>query len=657
VTGSIPPSRAVSASPAPPWLERWIYPLIVGLALAVYWPVYRAGFIWDDPAHVTAPALRSLHGLWRIWTDLHATQQYYPLLHSAFWIEHHLWGDAALGYHGLNVVLHAAVACSFVAVLRRLSVPGAALAGLLFALHPLAVETAAWVAEQKNTLSTLFYLGAFLVYLEFDASRRARDYGLASALFVCALLSKSMTATLPAALLVVFWWKRGPLCARDWKPLLPWFALAAAMAVVTSTVERVLIGAQGKDFDLTVFERVLLAGKIIWFYLGKILCPVGLKFIYPRWSISAAEPTLYLYSGSLVVLLAVLWRGRTKARAPLAAALLFMGSAFPALGFINVYPFVFSFVADHWAYLPSLPVIAFVAAGWQRLRERGASAFSSRLWAAGATAVVALLAAMSARQTVMYRDLETFYRTIIVQNPASFMPYNNLAVELATAGRPAEAIPLFEKSLEFRPEAGTFDSLGNALLAAGRPTEAIARFQQALVARPEFTAARVHLAAALEREGRRAEAIAEYQRVLQQNPGLAEAHNDLAALLAAGGRLEEAVEHYRRAVDLRPDFAGAWSNLGNGLIQLGRAREAVPALESAVRLQPGESIPHGVLGIALAETGDAAAALRQFQQAADLDPNSADAQANLGRGLLLLGRKQEAEAHFRMAERLSGGRR
>ena len=216
--------------------------------------------LWDDSAHVTRPELQSLHGLWRVWFDLGATQQYYPLLHSAFWVEHKLWGDAPFYYHLLNVLLHAAAACLLLAALKRLKIPGAFLAAGIFALHPVYVESVAWITEQKNTLSAVFYFASLLFYLRFDEERGARDYFCAAGFFILALLSKTVTATLPAALLVIFWWKRGRLSlTRDVAPLLPWFALGAVAGLFTAWVERRMIGAQGAAFEFTILQRILLS--------------------------------------------------------------------------------------------------------------------------------------------------------------------------------------------------------------------------------------------------------------------------------------------------------------------------------------------------------------------------------------------------------------
>ena len=227
--------------------------LLLCATLAAYSPALNGGLVWDDDGHVTKPALQSLHGLGRIWFEVGATQQYYPMLHSAFWIEHRLWGDSVLGYHLTNVFLHVMAACLVVWIMRRLSLPGAWFAGFLFALHPVCVEAVAWIAEQKSTLSAVFYLGAAIAYLRFDQTRRKTLYFYALGLFVLALLSKTVTATLPAALLLVFWWQRKRVgWKRDVRPLLPWFALGAAAGLFTAWVERRYVAAEGPDFELTL---------------------------------------------------------------------------------------------------------------------------------------------------------------------------------------------------------------------------------------------------------------------------------------------------------------------------------------------------------------------------------------------------------------------
>src|SRR3954452_21514340 len=239
--------------------------LILIVTFLVYLPATNGRPIWDDDSHITKSELQSLHGLSRIWFELGATQQYYPLLHSAFWLEHKLWGDSVVGYHLMNVLWHVISVTLLYLVLRRLKVPGALLAAAIFAVHPVIVQSVAWISEQTNTLSAVFYLSAMLVYLKFDESNQGSLYLIAVGLFVLGLLTKTVTATLPAALLVIFWWQRGTLSwKRDVLPLIPFFVLGAAAGALTAWVERKLIGAEGAAFEISFLDRGLLAGRAIW---------------------------------------------------------------------------------------------------------------------------------------------------------------------------------------------------------------------------------------------------------------------------------------------------------------------------------------------------------------------------------------------------------
>ena len=268
----------------------------VVMVFVAYQNVWSAGFIWDDDAHVIRPNLRTLHGLWRIWSEPGATQQYYPFLYSAFWVEHRLWGDSALGYHLINLALHATAAGLLYQLLKRLAVPGALLAAAIFAVHPVCVETVAWISEQKNTLSTVFYLSAALVYLRYDQERSIKYCFVSLGLFLLALASKSVTATLPAALLVIFWWKRGRLeWRRDVLPLVPWFLSGVGAGALTAWMEHSHVGASGSAYGLTLIERGLIAGRAICFYFGKFVWPANLMFNYPRWSVSPREWWQYLF--------------------------------------------------------------------------------------------------------------------------------------------------------------------------------------------------------------------------------------------------------------------------------------------------------------------------------------------------------------------------
>ncbi len=535
-----------SGAPRPAWPYVVV---LVAAVLAAYYPSLTSGFVWDDNAHVTAPDLRSLHGLWRIWFEPGATQQHYPLLHSLFLLEYQLWGDAPFGYHLVNVLLHAAVAVLFGLLLRKLAIPGAWFAALVFALHPVCVESVAWVSEQKNTLSALFYLAAALVYLRFDRSRRGSLYALAFGLFGLALLSKTVTASLPAALLVVIWWQRGKLAWRtDVVPLLPWFALAAAAGLLTAWVEKTHIGADGSAFDLTFLQRLLLAARVPWFYLGKLLWPADLMFMYPRWTI---DPTQWLQWLPLLAWAAVLagcWHLRLRTRAPLAACLLFGGTLFPALGFFNVFPFQYSFVADHFQYLASLSAIALVCEGLASIAP-----LPSRVRLAAGLAVLGALGSSSWKHCHDFRDSPTLWRATLAKNPESWMAHNNLGRDL-----------LARKETQ---------------------AEAKEHFRRALEARPDYPEALTNYGLSLYEERKYEEAIPYLEKSVALKPKMYQAHNNLAMALAKSGRVEEAVSSFRRAAELNPTQPNLHENWGKALQLLGRNEEANRCFAEAARLR------------------------------------------------------------------------
>jgi protein O-mannosyl-transferase len=659
----------------------WAATLLFAATLLAYLPAMRGGLVWDDDAHITRPDLRSVQGLERIWLEVGATQQYYPVLHSAFWVEHRLWGDTTLGYHLLNVLLHATAACLFALILRRLAVQGAWLAGFIFALHPVGVESVAWITEQKNTLSAVFYLLSALTYLRWreqpDPLARPRLYFVASIFFGLALLSKSVTATLPAALLVVFWWQQGRLSwKRDVLPLAPWLVVGFAAGLFTAWVERRYVGAQGAAYELGGLQRCLLAGRVVWFYLGKLLWPADLIFIYPRWTVSAAVAWQYAFPVATLAVLALLWLWRGRSRAPLAAALFFIGSLFPALGFFNAYPFRYSFVADHFQYLASLGIIALAAGAWARWRSRPPATVL-------AAAVLLTLGTLTWRQCRTYRDLVTLYRATIARNPDCWMAYTNLGTALLDSGQVPEAVDNLSQALRLRPDLPDvqFD-LANALLTEGKLNEALPHYEETLRLKPDFAEAEDNFGTALYRLGRSAEAavhyraalriqpnypraslnlgtvlaatqpeaaLACYQRALQLQPNLPEAHYDLANLLRTMGRGPEAIGQYEEALRLRPDYADGQNNLGLALVDAGRFGEAIAHYEQALRLVPGNALVENNLGVALARSGRPEEALPHFERALRLHPEYRQARYNYSLALRDAGRTGEALEQYHRA--------
>jgi len=580
-----------SARPSGEWSRPYLVAgaaLIVVVIVVAYAPAVRGGFIWDDDAHVTKPELRSAHGLYRIWFEVGATQQYYPLLHSAFWLQHKLWGDSTIGYHLVNVAMHAGAAVLVLLIVRRLlmekAVPwaeaGAFLTAAVFALHPVHVESVAWITELKNTLSAVFYLAALLAYLRFDRTRRRPMYWLATLLFVLALLTKPVTVTLPAALLVVFWWQRGRLSwRRDVLPLSLWFALGVASGLFAAWVEHDVLGAKGEGFSLLPAQRLLLPGRVVWFYLSKLAWPTELIFVYPRWSVDPAVWWQWLFPAGLIALLAGLLAFTRRSRAPLAALLFFIGSLFPFLGFFNAYLFIYTFVADHFQYLPSLGVIALVcgaaAAGIARVPWRPARVVLL-------LALPAVLGVLTFRQTRMYADIQTLYETTIQKNPACWMAHNNLGIVLKHENHLPEAIEHYRRALQLRPDyPEAYNNLAVVLNALGRHDDAVAAYDQALRLRPNYPDALGNLVAALTDAGRLQEAIDRGQQAIRLCPSDARLRLNLGVALGMAGRHPESVDQFAEAVRLRPDLSEAQANLAIAYAACGRFPEAIAVARRA----------------------------------------------------------------------------
>src|ERR1700736_1332148 len=535
----------------------WLFALaLVALTALAYFPAWNGKPIWDDNAHITQPEFRSWHGLVEIWTRLGATQQYYPLVHSIFWIEQKLWGDSVLGYHLVNILLHALGAVVLLQILLRLKVPGAWLAAGLFALHPFQVESVAWISEIKNTLSGLFFFCSILAYLHFDQNRSRVAYFGSLALFLLGLMCKTVIAPLPAIILVVLWWRRGRLRLRDdVVPLLPFFGLGIGAGLFTVWVERTFVGAQGSAFTLSILQRCLIAARDFWFYLFKLLWPAKLTFIYPRWQISAEVWWQYLFPAALILLLLILWKLRRRWRGPLVASLVFLAMLFPALGFINVYPFIYSFVADHFQYLACIGPLTLLGAGI----TIAVDSFTPRP-AISRPVVYALLlltlGTLTWRQSRQYTDVETLWQTTIARDPNCWMAHSNLGLFLSERGDVDAAITHFEKVLQLRPtEPGGYSNLGNALLQKGSIDEAMAQFQTALLISPKDPDVQNNVGGALLHQGRIDEAIEYFNKALEQRPTHASARNNLGDALVRKGDPDGAIREYAKTLKLRFDDA------------------------------------------------------------------------------------------------------
>ncbi|MGD1021074.1 MAG: tetratricopeptide repeat protein, partial [Verrucomicrobiia bacterium] len=416
-------------------------------------------------------------------------------------------------------------------------------------------------------------------------ARRWGAYGLAVLLCLGALLAKTTAFSLPAVIVLIRWWKRGRVRWReDVVPTLPMFAMAISFCLMTAWLEKTHVGAQGPDFALTFPERCLIAGRVPWFYIGKLLWPVNLCFVYPRWRPDAGSWRQWLYPAAAVGVLVALWLARRRmGRGPAAAAFFFVGTLFPLLGFFNAYGMRYSLVWDHWVYLPSLGLIALAVAAVGRVLRQPSAQFL-----AGAVAIT-VLGVLSWQHGKVFHDEETLWRDVITRNPGCAIAHVNLATVLIGRGNYAEALEQCEEALRIEPDnAPAHDNWGSILLQTGKPQEAIEQYERAVQIRPDDAEAQYNYGNALFQVGRVPEAIGHYEQAVRINPNVAAAQYNLGNALLHVGRVEEAIGHYEQAVQVSPDNAGAYAKLGTALALVGRVREAIPEFEQALRLKPDD---------------------------------------------------------------------
>jgi Flp pilus assembly protein TadD len=604
---------------------------LILLTIVAYFPATRGGFVWDDDDYVSKNwTLRSREGFRSIWLQAGATPQYYPLVFSTFWVEYRFWGLKPSGYHWVNILLHGLNAVLLWRLLVVLAVPGAWFAAAIFALHPVHVESVAWITERKNVLSGVLYLSAMLAFFRFSSLKangqpeagRWRWYGASLALFLCALFSKTVTCSLPAALLLILWWQRGRVTRRDVLALIPFFLLGAGMALVTVSLEKSHVGAEGREWDLSVVDRCLIAGRALWFYAGKLVWPVNLTFMYPRWEIDGYAWQAYVFPVAAILILGVAWLLRSRiGRGPVVAGLFFAGTLVPALGFFNIYPMRYSFVADHFQYLASVGLIVLGVALVIRISDRMRLSRRSVALVLGGGGLL-LLGGLTWRQSRAYADYPTLWKDTLVKNPGCWTAQYNL-------GR---------YYLE-RDSASALDEAEQHLLAA-------------LAARPKSVDTLGNLALVYAKRGQTELAIDKLHEALQIDPRHSGTHLNLGRVLMVKGQLAEAIEHFREAVELHPNDSAAHFTLGVALVAQGDLAEASDHLQESVRLNPGSAEGHNELGELHVRAGNLEAATECFERAVALQPGEAHFRWNLGRVLQRRGQTTEADLQFRQAQQL-----
>jgi tetratricopeptide (TPR) repeat protein len=525
-----------TGKPAATQRQALLAALIVVVTLLVYIPAMQGGFFWDDHSFLLRSQLiHAPDGLRRFWLTTEA-QDYFPLTSTMLWAEWRLWGASAAGYHVVNALLHAAAAVLVWRVLRRLNVPGAWLAGILYAVHPVAAASAAWITEGKNTLPMALCLLSVLAYLTFEeradqppgsAGQAMGWYALSVALFLLALLAKTSVVMLPAVLLLCAWWRHGRIAMKDLLRTVPFFALSLGLGLATIWFQKHnVIGALPVRPE-GIGSRLAAAGWMVGFYLFKLLLPAGLCVIYPRWEVNGASFLAFAPLAILVAGLALLWlRRRSWGRAPLFALAYFLIMLLPILGFVDMAFMRFSLVADHFQYAAMIGVVAFAAA----LLGRAAASAGWRGWAGklAAAGCVAVLACLTWRRAALYGDEERLWKDNLAKSPAP------IAARLA------------------------WRHLGDTYVRASRYEEALDGFNHSIALEPDP----------------------------------AEAYYDRAAVYAALGRYESAIGDYGKVIALNPNSAAAYNNRGNAYAASHRLREAIRDFEAAMAIEPRSPLPY-----------------------------------------------------------------
>jgi len=652
------PEKHLTPAPAIPRLPVIAGGLIILLAtFAAYGPALSGGILWDDDRYVTEnPLLFAGDGLWRIWTSPRESPQYYPLVFSSFWLEAHLWGLSTFGLHIVNVALHAINAILLGFVLRRLRVPGAWLAGAVFALHPVQVESVAWITERKNVLSGLFYLMSLLAYLRFVDRGRWGAYALSLVLFVCAILSKTVTCSLPVAILLCQWWRSNRLGRREVLGILPFFIIGVPLGLMTVWLEKHHVGAIGEDWQLSVLERGLVAGRALWFYAGKLVWPAKLVFNYPRWHIDAWAWWQYLYPAGFLVVVALLWGVRRRiGKGPLFAVAFFAITLTPALGFFDVYPFRYSFVADHFQYHASMGLIVLAAAAVTRALRRlpGVRGVAVMSPARLVFLLPLLCGALTHRQASLYADAETLWRRTIADNPSSWLARYNLALLLVRGQeqddeRVAQAQAHLRTVLDLNPRsAAAHRSLAIIAGKRGDPNGAMDHFRAALDIRPDDPEALYNMAKELIRVGDVAGAIRAYEACLASDPECAPAHNNLGRIFLERGDRQRAAMHFDLALQAGPWYAPALHNQGMVHESKGHYGEAIAYYYRALAADRTLVDSWFRMGVCLRAGGDLAGAALAYREAIKLRPTHADALADLAAMAHDAGRLEEAAQGYR----------
>lgn len=589
------------------WMMGLQVLVIVLAVVCIYWPVLEGGWLWDDSRYVTSNLLlRSFTGLEKIWFEPKSFVEYYPILATAEWVQWHLWGMETLGYHVTNLGLHCINALLVWRVLGKFGLRLAWLGGLIFAIHPVQVESVAWISELKNTLSLPPFLLAVCAWIDYEEKKLSRDYWIALGLFLVAMLCKISMVSFPLMILFYAWWKRDRITLGDLQASAPFFVISLVLGALTVYLGAVFTHSHSVHDMVGVSlgsvtqggwaSRVAVMGLSLSFYFFNCIWPVGLLPIYPKWAVNPPSPWQFLPWPVMAVLFYGLWTGRKNwGKGVLLGAGFFLLMLLP----FAALHWSFTWVMDHFLYIPIIGLIGLVVAGLGQIDERWP--WFSRPYGIGIlAAVMALMAYDSFSYAGVFIDSETLWTFTLSRNPDSWLAHNNLGNAFIKKGEIDGAIAEFEKALQVNANyAKSHNNLGYSLLQKGRVDDAIEEYEKAVKIDPDFADAYGNIGVALAQKGQIDEAIVEYQKALSVNPSFVEVMSNLGLALAKKNRWDEAIVQWQKAVEINPDYAQGHTNLGVAFMQKGLVNEATAQFQEAVRLDPTD--PNAQSNLAKAE--------------------------------------------------------
>jgi tetratricopeptide (TPR) repeat protein len=686
------------SDPADAWLATLFRAAVIVLAvLWIYSPAYHGDWLWDDDQLLTAnPTVQatSLQGLAKLWFDPDGAD-YFPLSYTALWAQWPFFGQRSTGYHVTSILLHAVSALLVWRLFWRMRIPGAWLGGMLFAIHPLCVESVAWVSETKNTLSLPLFLLSCIFWVEQDEERpgprRTVCYWLSIVCFLLAMFAKTSMVALPVVLLLHAWWKRGEITPRDLWRTAPFFLISLALGLITIHYQHGRAIGQEKilvDGLLSVngfLQRTAVAGMAILFYLWKTIAPINLLPIYPRWEVP--QPWQFLAWPLIGWAATQIWANRGTAERPGWGRHAAFGLGFfllmvtPVLGFVTISYMRITWVADHFVYLPMLGVIALLAAAAATWYE-SAAAQVRPLFLAGAATVLAVLALSAFVYAGAWSSEDALWTHTLAINEKAWQAHNRLGAKKFARNEIEAAHHHFTRSTALRPDLGeTHNNLGTTLSRKGRMDEAIKEFAEARRLTPYVMQMNINLYNALAATGRTAEAEAavaeslaffteeskktdwrgdtgahlkrgtflvnigrhadavnEFAQAVRAQPGMIDLYLQLAGTQQAAGQfdasiatLQDVLQRFVRAGLPRTKLMFIEQKIADAQVGAGRFDEAIGGYRRLLAVDAGNPVIWNNMAVAAYKLGRRPEAIQAFERAVAINPNMKDAVEGLAK--------------------------